>query len=74
MTMAKRPSMAATTRARISGVVPVGHPHRAAAFVASIARLGMPPSPSQVAKVWRRSCGPRRSRWGRAAWPASSMW
>jgi len=37
----------------------------------SMTRAGMPASSSQVEKVCRRSCGPRRSKWPRSA-PAAS--
>jgi hypothetical protein len=38
----------------------------------SITRAGMPSSSSRVAKVWRRSWGPRRSRPSR--WPCALAW
>src|SRR6266567_3902502 len=81
-TTARRVSTAATIRATISGVVsrytrPIRLPCSrwrppAWPITSSITRLGMAASSSQVAKVWRRSCGPRRSRSAnRRVWSAS---
>lgn len=68
--------MAATTRVTIPGVVsrytrPIllpcsGCRPPACPITSSITRLGMAASSSHVAKVWRRSWGPCRSRSGKA--------
>ena len=69
--------MWAATRATITGVVsrgrPIGLPQPAVAVAAGVAHQliddseGMAASSSQVAKVCRRSWGPRRSKWASSA-------